>query len=75
MKLDAYCLKAYTGEFTTEKFCEQAKLARYLIKRNLISNVAEIKDTLLTIQSENGSICDGVEQTIQRNIQMMRCGR
>ena len=64
-KLDAYCLKAYTGEFTTEKFCEQAKLARYLIKRNLISNVAEIKDTLLAIQSENGSICDGVEQTIQ----------
>lgn len=64
-KLDKYCINEFKIHSLEENFTEQAKIARYLYKRKKIKNTEEIEEIIKTLPSDNGSINDSVEATIQ----------
>lgn len=64
-KLDSYCQSAFTADFSEETFSEQAKLAGYLYKRELIKNTDDVEKQLNAAQAEDGSIYGSIKDTIQ----------
>ena len=45
-KLDSYCQNVFTADFSEETFLEQAKLAGYLYKRELINDTDDVEKKL-----------------------------
>ena len=64
-KLDAYCEKEFQADFSESSFYEQAELARYLYKRDIIKDADEVEQSLYSIQMKDGSIYGSVRDTIQ----------
>lgn len=64
-KLDSYCQNVFTADFSEETFLEQAKLAGYLYKRELINDTDDVEKKLNAVQAEDGSVYGSVKDTIQ----------
>ncbi len=62
---DEYLLKEYQGALTEDNFVEQTEILRYLLRRDLAGDVAQIEEQYAAVQSENGSVYDKITETIQ----------
>lgn len=62
--LQTFCSGKYTGDFSGNMFLEQAALARALQPEAFLSWTKETIQKILSIQQENGSIYNNVEDTM-----------
>lgn len=63
-RMESFCKERYTGDFTEAEFLEQGMLARLLQQMQGGSYTKEHMHEVLSVQRENGSIYDDVEDTM-----------
>lgn len=63
-RMKSFCGERYTGDFSESEFPEQGMLARLLQQTQGGSYTKEHMHELLSVQKENGSIYDDVEDTM-----------
>ena len=62
--MESFCEKSYTGDFSETEFLKQGMLARLLQQTQGESYTKEHMHEVLSVQRENGSIYDDVENTM-----------
>lgn len=63
-KIESFCMERYTGDFSETGFSEQGMLARLLQQMQGGDYTKEHMQEVLSVQKENGSIYDDVEDTM-----------
>lgn len=62
--LDAYCQDRFTGELSEDTFAEQAVLAMYMYRRELIQDADAFEEKLHSVQGSDGSVYGDITDTI-----------
>lgn len=63
-RMKSFCMERYTGDFSETRFSEQGMLARFLQQTEGGNYTKEHMQEVLSVQRENGSIYDNVEDTM-----------
>lgn len=63
-RIESFCEERYTGDFSETEFLEQGMLARLLQQMQGGSYTKEYMYEVLSVQRENGSVYDDVEDTM-----------
>lgn len=62
--LDVYCQDRFTGELSEDTFAEQAVLAMYMYRRELIQDADAFEEKLHSVQGSDGSVYGDITDTI-----------